>query len=109
MRGPSTIRGQPMLRSLLSSVTVVLKPSASQQTALDELLREQQNPASAQYHKWLTPGEFGSRFGANPADIGKLVAWLQSEHLAVSRVARARNAIVLNGTAEQIGAAFRSE
>src|ERR1700688_4514147 len=28
------------------------------QATLDELLAEQQDPASRQYHHWLTPGEF---------------------------------------------------
>lgn len=93
----------------LSYVTLVLQPSESQQAALDGLLSEQQNPASEQYHNWLTPEGFGARFGASQEDIDKVVAWLESEHLTVIRVARARNAIVLSGTAEQIGNAFQTE
>ena len=93
----------------LSYVTLVLRPSASQQAALDELLLDQQNPTSAQYHKWLTPEEYASRFGASEEDIDKMVAWLQSQHLTVAHVARARNAIVFSGTAQQIGDAFQTE
>src|ERR1700730_8054642 len=42
----------------LRSVTLALKPSASQQADLDRLLDEQQDPSSPNYHHWLTPDEY---------------------------------------------------
>ena len=33
------------------------------QSALDQLIADQQNPHSAEYHHWLAPGEFTDRFG----------------------------------------------
>ena len=39
----------------LTLITLMLKPSATQQAALDRLLTEQQDPFSPNYHKWLTP------------------------------------------------------
>ncbi len=54
------------------------------QAALDKLLAEQQDPGSAQYHHWLTPGEFASRFGPNPKDSGAIAHWLTSEGFTVT-------------------------
>jgi uncharacterized protein (TIGR03437 family) len=93
----------------LSRVTLVLKPSASQQAELNRLLAEQQDPASANYHKWLSPEEFANRFGASQGDIDKITAWLQSQGLTVTSVARARNGVSVSGTAGQMGSAFRTE
>src|SRR4051794_36433565 len=42
----------------LPRVTLNLLPSASQQAALKQLLTEQQDPASSNYHHWLTPEEY---------------------------------------------------
>ena len=93
----------------LNHVMVMLKPSAAQQTDLDRLLAEQQDRSSPNYHAWLTPEQFGDRFGISSNDIGQVVSWLQSEGLAVDGVSRARNWIWFSGTAGQVQAALRTE
>lgn len=93
----------------LNSVTLVLKPSDSQQADLNSLLAQQQDPASKNYHNWLTPEQFADRFGASQADIDKIVAWVQSQQLTVTSVARGRNAVMLKGTAAQAQSAFGTE
>ena len=60
----------------LPYVTIVLKPSASQQADLTQLLAQQQDPSSPNYHDWLTPEQYADRFGVSQADIDKMVAWL---------------------------------
>lgn len=50
-------------------ITLVFRRSATQQAALEDLLAEQQNPASSLYHRWLTPETFGARFGVAGEDI----------------------------------------
>ena len=47
-----------------------------QRAELEELVANQQNPSSPLFHKWLTPEEFGNRFGLSPSDHSKVVAWL---------------------------------
>lgn len=93
----------------LTHITLTLPPSAQQKTALDALLREQQNQLSSEYHHWLTPEEFAARFGASQADIAKITAWLQSEGLTVTGVARGHNWISADGTAAQVEQAFETE
>jgi len=93
----------------LDHVMVMLNRSAAQQADLDRLLAEQQDRSSRNYHAWLTPEQFGDRFGASPSDVAQVVSWLQSEGLAVDEVSRARNWIWFSGTAGQMQTALRTE
>jgi uncharacterized protein (TIGR03437 family) len=87
-------------------VTLVLKPSTSQQADLDRLLAQQQNPSSPDYHGWLTPEQYADRFGVSQPDIDKIVAWLGQHTLTVKSVARGRNTIAFGGAARQMETAF---
>jgi uncharacterized protein (TIGR03437 family) len=93
----------------LPYVTLVLKPSASQQADLDQLTAQQQDPSSPNYHRWLTPEQYADRFGASQADIEKISGWLGQHGLTVKSTARGRNAVSFGGTAGQIGSAFGVE
>ena len=64
---------QPMQRMLL-----VLQRSPGQESALRALLDQQQDKSSPNYHKWLTPEEFGKQFGPSDSDIQTISLWLQS-------------------------------
>ena len=90
----------------LPYVTLMFKPSPSQQADLERLLAQQQDPSSPDYHNWLTPEQYADRFGLSQADIDKTVAWLTQHGLTVKSVARGRNAIAFGGTAGQIGSAL---
>jgi len=90
----------------LPHLTLLLKPSAAQQTDLEQLLARQQDPASPDYHRWLPPEEYAARFGVSQADIDKIAAWLRQQGLTVLSVARARNAIDFRGSVSQIERAF---
>src|ERR1017187_1983843 len=48
---------------LLYGVTLAFRLSAAQQQDLNNLLAEQQDRSSPNYHKWLTPAQFADRFG----------------------------------------------
>ncbi|MBZ5595063.1 MAG: S53 family peptidase [Acidobacteriia bacterium] len=94
--------------ALLQPVTLVLKRSGEQQAALNKLLQEQQDPASREYHHWLTPEQFGQRFGFSQADIGRIAVWLKSQGLTVVDVPLSRNLIVFSGTVKTVQTAFRT-
>jgi len=93
----------PMDRMLL-----VLKRSAEREAALDRLLEEQQQSSSSNYHKWLTPDEFGQKFGAADADIQAITAWLQSHGFKVESPSRGRTVIEFSGNAGQVQRAFHT-
>ena len=93
----------------MSTVMLTLAPSADQKAALDQLLKEQQTVGSANYHRWLTPEQYGERFGASDADIAKITGWLTSQGLSIVSVGRGHSAISVNGNASQFEAAFQTE
>src|SRR5579884_3622665 len=94
----------PMERMLL-----VLSRSAAQQADLENLLQAQQNPALPEYHQWLTPQEFGARFGASDADIATITGWLQSQGFTVNNVYNGKTLIEFSGTAAQVQQTFHTE
>ena len=94
----------PMERMML-----VLKRSPEQVAAADRLAAEQLDRASPNYHHWLTPEEFGQRFGPSDADIQTISSWLESHGFEVNSVAKGRNVIEFSGNASQVSQAFRTE
>jgi subtilase family serine protease len=72
--------------------------------ALDKLLAEQQNPASANYHKWLTTDEFLRRFGPSESEIDAITNWLASEGFTVTR--HLRNSLEFTGPVAQAQRTF---
>jgi len=93
----------------LTYMTLLMAPSPSQQKALDQLLAQQQDRSSANYHKWLTPQQFADRFGLSQNDVNKVAAWLQSEGFQILSVGGGRNAVSFSGTAAQVQRAFGTE
>ncbi len=83
--------------------------TAQQQTDLKQLLAAQQNPASPQYHHWLTPQQFAARFGVNDADIAVAEQWLQQQGFAIDSVANGKTFLVFSGNATQVEQAFQTE
>jgi hypothetical protein len=82
--------------------------STQQGEDLDQLLRQQQARDAAQYHKFLTPEEFGARFGPNAQDVAQVTAWLQSQGFSDVQVARSRTFVSFTGTAGQAQSAFHT-
>jgi len=93
----------------LEGVSLMFKRTAAQDAAVEKLLAEQQDPASPNYHKWLTPEQYADRFGLSQGDMNKVVAWLQAEGFTVNRVARGRTQVWFSGTVSQIETVFRTE
>ena len=92
-----------------SYVTLLTSPSSSQQRALDKLLADQQDPASPNYHRWLTPEQYGERFGLSQNDLNKITTWLKAQGFTVLSVGGGRNSIVFSGTAAQVETAFQTQ
>ncbi len=101
-QGPAS----PILK--MQRMTLFFQPTAEQQAALDQLLAEQQDPSSPNYHKWLTPEEFADRFGISAQDANTLAAWLSSQGFTVDQIARSRTWIAFSGIAAQVDAAFQT-
>src|ERR1700691_2405446 len=93
---------------MLQRMMLVLKRSPAQQAALNQRADNQKNSHSPQYHKWLTPTQFGAQFGATSQDISTITGWLQSHGFSVESVANAKNMIIFSGTNAQLKSAFHT-
>ena len=92
----------------LSGMTLVFSLSDAQKADQDVLLAAQQNPASPLYHQWLTPDQYGARFGMSDADLTQVENWLQSEGFTVDGVSHSRTRITFSGTAGQVASTFHT-
>jgi hypothetical protein len=93
----------------MTAVILVLKPSSQQQAQLSQLVADQQNPSSPNYHRWLTSGQYADRFGLSQDDIDKIANWLRSQGFQVTYTAHGRNWMAFDGTAGEVAQAFRTE
>ncbi|HEX4036441.1 MAG TPA: protease pro-enzyme activation domain-containing protein [Acidobacteriaceae bacterium] len=89
-------------------IALILERSPAQQQALTQFLDDVQNPASSQYHRWLTPAQYGALYGPSDADLQTVEAWLQSHGFHVERLPQARNFIQFSGNIEQLETAFHT-
>jgi len=95
---------QPVTRILL-----VLQRSAEQETALRQLMEEQQSKNSPNYHAWLTPEQFGQQFGPADADVQAATDWLTSHGFQNIKVAKGKTVVEFSGNAGQVRNAFGTE
>jgi len=95
---------QPLKRMLL-----LLRRSPDQEAALQQLLEDQQNKSSANYHAWLTPDQFGKQFGPADGDIQTVTQWLASHGFTDIKVGPGRNVIEFSGNVAAVRNAFHTE
>lgn len=93
----------------MNSMVLVLQPSAQQQQELVMLMKKQQQAGSPEYHKWLTPQQFGERFGVSQNDLKQITGWLQSQGFHVDRVSNSRSWVVFSGNSSQVEQAFHTQ
>jgi subtilase family serine protease len=93
----------------MGGLDLMIAKTPQQEKALNQLLADQQNPKSPQYHRWLTPSEYGARFGATDAAIAALSNWLRSNGLTVGEVPAGRGHLPFSGSKAQVEAAFHTE
>src|SRR5579871_3984392 len=93
----------------LNRMQLVLTRSDEQTAALHKLLDSQQDSSAPQFHKWLTPEQFGDQFGAADQDIEIVSKWLESQGFAIGHVSRGKALIEFSGTADLVRNAFHTE
>jgi hypothetical protein len=87
---------------------LVLGGNPDQEYQARTLVDSQQTKGSPDYHHWLTPEEFGQKFGPSPEDIAQVTGWLQQHGFNVGNVARSGRWIEFSGTSAQVEAAFQT-
>ncbi len=88
---------------------LLLKRSSAREMALLQFMRDAHTPGHPNYHKWLTPDQFGKLYGPDDRDIATVTAWLESQGFSVSGVTRGKTAIEFSGTAATVRSALNTE
>src|SRR5215475_4178184 len=109
MARPANDRGALPATHPVTRLTLLLGRSAAQATALEKLLTEQQDPKSPNYHAWLTPQQFGGRFGPADSDVQTLRNWLLAQGFSNLQVTNGKTLITFDGTAGQVRNAFHTD
>jgi pseudomonalisin len=101
-RGPA----DPSLR--YDRMILVLAPRAEAQLAVEQTIADLHNPQSPNYHHWLTPEEFGRRFGPSDQDLAQVTQWLERGGFTVDEVAPGRGWINFSGEVRDVERVFRT-
>lgn len=88
---------------------ILLQRGQEQEAALAQLLEDQQNKASANYHAWLTPEQFGAQFGPADSDVQAVTQWLTTHGFQNIKVSAGKTAIEFSGNVGQIREAFHTD
>ncbi len=114
---PQALRARPQLTSAKAVDQYVGRTAPSKrigfslvlrfkQAALDRYLEELQDPASPNYHRYLSAREIGRRFGISDAEVARVKRSLAAAGLQVNVVYAQRTSIRASGTVEKISAYF---
>jgi subtilase family serine protease len=76
--------------------------------ALDQLVTDQQDPASPRYHQWLTSAEFDAEFGPSQEQADAVAAWLTSQGFQVTGSSIPLRSITFSGNSSQVEQAFQT-
>jgi subtilase family serine protease len=71
-------------------------------------MAEQLDESSPNFHKWLTPEQFGRQFGPSDQDIQTVTSWLGSHGFQIVEVSHGRTVIDFSGDAGQVQEAFHT-
>jgi hypothetical protein len=90
----------------LSNLALHFKMSPAQAADLDALLQAQRDRNNRWYHKWLTPEEFGQRFGVNDSDLKRVRDWLEDGGFSNVEIPTSRTMVRFSGQAADVRNAF---
>lgn len=93
----------------MERVIVALSAPQATQAELQSFLDRQQDKTSPDFHHWLTPDEFGQRFGAAPQDILTVKSWLEQQGLTVTAIAKSGLWMEVSGTSGQMERTFQTQ
>ncbi|WP_263376016.1 Ig-like domain repeat protein [Granulicella aggregans] len=92
----------------MNRMLLLLKRSDAQESALKATIEQMHDPKSPQFHKWLTPAQFGAQYGPSDADIAVVVGWLKGHGFQVAGVAQGKGSIEFSGTVGQVNSTFHT-
>jgi subtilase family serine protease len=94
---------------ILRGMVVEFRRTPQQQAELEQLLIAQQDRKSPGYHRWLTPEQYGARFGVAAADVNAIRQWLENDGFQIEETSRSGTYVRFSGTAQQVTKSFSPE
>ncbi len=89
------------------AMTISFQPNRGDE--ISALLAALYNPASPNFHKWLSPEQWADRFGRSTAEVAQAAAWLRSSGFTVNKVWENRLAISFTGSTAVVRKAFNTQ
>jgi subtilase family serine protease len=102
-------RGAVLPEFPLEHMLLQLQRAPDREQVLVQFIDALHDPASPNYHAWLTATEFGRRFGLTAPDLQTISRWLTAQGFTVDRVYPSGMLIEFSGTAAQVLGAFHTE
>lgn len=106
---PEFDEGAVSAQTPLNRMVLHLAPSVKQQADLDALVAAQHDPQSPLYRQWLTPEQYGARFGASAQNLAQVTAWLTTHGFTIEEIPASNRTIVFSGTAGRVADTFHTE
>jgi hypothetical protein len=106
---PEFDRGAVSDAQIANRMVLLLQRSPEQDASLKQLLNEQQDKSSKNYHAWLTPEQFGRQFGPADSDVQAVTDWLTSRGFSRIHVSPSRTRVEFSGNIGQVRNAFHTE
>jgi len=75
--------------------------------ALTNLLRQLYDPATPNFHQWLTPEQFAGQFGPTEADYQKVIHFAEAHGLKITRTHSNRLLLDVTGATTNLESAFQ--
>ena len=92
----------------MDKMVLVLTPRADAAERPDQLIVRLHDPASPDYHHWLTPEEYGQRFGISDGDLHDVTSWLQRQGFTVDEIVAGRGSINFSGKVADVERTFKT-
>ena len=89
-------------------ISLMLSLKLPDRAAAQSFVRSVSDPKNAAYGRYLTPSQFGERFGVASADYEDLISWATSNGLQVKPTA-ARTSVTVTGSATKIEQLFATK
>jgi subtilase family serine protease len=88
---------------------ILLKRDPETEARLKQQIDAMHNPASPEFHHWLTPEQLGARFGVHPQDAETVRKWLESHGFTTNQIDKSGMVLDVAGTAKQLRETFHTE
>ena len=93
----------------MNHLQLILSAGPLRRAQMEQLIANQHNPKSAQFHKWISPAEFGNEFGVSNSDVAAVTSWLTSQGFTVNNIYPNKTQIDFSGTVAQVNSAFHTQ